>query len=109
MLPKNKSKQARYNIFIWLQKDVCNETKHTIVRVKTCPENETAFNERSQAKQCYRYPKCHGKDLFYHCVRENVDSLVEVCVPNQHIIGKQNKTMKIDFTMFSNSISVMKE
>lgn len=72
-----------------LQKDVCNETKHTLLRVKTCPENETAFNERSQAHSCDEYPKCQGKALFYHCVRGNGDSLVEVCAPIQYIIGKQ--------------------
>lgn len=74
--------QKRYT-----EKDVCNETKQTLVRVKSCPEDETAFNERSQAQNCDEYPKCQDKALFYHCVRENEDSFVEVCAPNQYIIG----------------------
>lgn len=96
MLPRNKPKW--YNSFSCLQTDVCYETRQSLVRVNTCPENEAAFNERLQEKKCDEYPKCQGKALFYHCVRENEHTLVEVCAPNQQILGKQYTKVKIQRT-----------
>lgn len=79
--PRNKRK--RYNSSFCLQTDVCYETKRSLARVNTCPKNGAAFNKRLLEKKCDEYPKCQGKALFYHCVREH--TLVEVCAPNQHI------------------------
>lgn len=35
--------------------------------------------------KCDSYPKCHGEELVYHCVRFKTN-LVEVCAPNLRIV-----------------------
>lgn len=77
-----KAIQKRY-----AETDVCYETKRSLARVNTCPKNGATFNMRLLEKKCDEYPKCQGRALFYHCVRENEHTLVEVCAPNQHILG----------------------
>lgn len=72
----------------YTKEDICSETNNTLEEVNACPENESALNKRSQAKMCETYPKCQGETLFYHCVRINEHTLVEVCAPNHTVIGK---------------------
>lgn len=68
------------------QEDICLESKDTVKEVKECPNGSTTFIERSNKKNCSRYPKCAGESLAYHCVRSG-ESLVEVCAPITSITG----------------------
>lgn len=70
-----------------MEEDTCLESKDTMKEVEECPKNSTSFVERSNKKNCTRYPKCAGESLAYHCVRSG-DSLVEVCAPITPITGR---------------------
>lgn len=71
----------------YTEEDICLESKKTVEDVKECPNDNTTFMERSNKKNCRRYPKCAGESLAYHCVRSG-ESLVEVCAPITPITGR---------------------
>lgn len=73
--------QKRYT-----EKDICNETKQTATKSNGCPMNSTAFNDRSNEKNCGKF-ECMGKQLVYHCVMFE-HKFVEVCAPRTDIRGK---------------------
>lgn len=78
----NIGREKRYT-----EEDICLESKDTVEEVKECPNGSTTFIERSNKKNCSRYPKCAGESLAYHCVRSG-ESLVEVCAPITSITGR---------------------
>lgn len=78
----NIGREKRYT-----EEDICLESKDTVEEVNECPNDNTTFIERSNKKNCSRYPKCAGESLAYHCVRSG-ESLVEVCAPITSITGR---------------------
>lgn len=78
----NIGREKRYT-----EEDSCLESKDTVEEVKECPYDNTTFIERSNKKNCSRYPKCAGEPLAYHCVWSG-ESLVEVCAPITPITGR---------------------
>lgn len=95
-------------MYFFFQEDTCLEANLTLDEVNTCAKNETALNERSRAKMCNNYPKCQGEQLFYHCVRINNYTLVEVCAPMHKIIGKQNPNVKLTNYFSISNIDTLK-
>lgn len=70
------------------QGEICYETRKTFETVKTCPEHHSVIIQRSQMKNCSKYPMCHEEQLIYHCFGYN-ESFVEVCTPINRIVGKK--------------------
>lgn len=66
--------------------EICYETRKTFETVKTCPEHHSVIIQRSQMKNCSKYPMCHEEQLIYHCFGYN-ESFVEVCTPINRIVG----------------------
>lgn len=66
---------------------ICKDTRITVQKVESCPENDTHFQERSTMKNCDSYPQCEGEPLAYHCARYK-EYLVEVCTPLKFIRGQ---------------------
>lgn len=83
------------------QEEICYETRKTFETVKKCPEHHSVIIQRSQMKNCSKYPMCHDKQLIYHCFGYN-ESFVEVCAPISRIVGKQCQTiyLKLYKTVF---------
>ncbi|XP_052691565.1 uncharacterized protein LOC128169472 [Crassostrea angulata] len=73
--------QRRYT-----EEEICYETRKTFETVKKCPEHHSVIIQRSQMKNCSKYPMCHDKQLIYHCFGYN-ESFVEVCAPISRIVG----------------------
>lgn len=73
---------------LMFQEEICYETRKTFETVKKCPEHHSVIIQRSQMKNCSKYPMCHDKQLIYHCFGYN-ESFVEVCAPISRIVGKQ--------------------
>lgn len=66
--------------------EICYETRKTFETVKTCPEHHSVIIQRSQMKNCSKYPMCDEEQLIYHCFGYN-ESFVEVCAPINRIVG----------------------
>lgn len=80
------SKYSHLNRYVDLQDQICKDTRITVQKVESCPENDTHFHERSKMKNCDSYPQCEGEPLAYHCARYK-EYLVEVCTPLKFIRG----------------------
>lgn len=55
--------------FNFSQEDICQGTSITINEVQKCLENAKTVQMRINEKKCYKYPKCDGEVLVYHCTR----------------------------------------
>lgn len=83
------------------QGEICHETMKTFETVKKCPEQRGVITQRSQMKNCSKYPMCHEEQLIYHCIRYN-ESFVEACAPINRIVGKQCHLSKHLFKTLQN-------